>query len=76
MPRRGYQGGMQRAVDYQVRRGRAARRRAQDFVARLLAVSALLLAVYVVLAVVTEAREPSSAGVPASRPLPPSLLGP
>jgi hypothetical protein len=68
---------MQRAWDYQARRGKAVKRRAQEIAVRLLAVSALLFAAYVVLAVVMEAREPSSgAAVPDVRPLPPSLLGP
>jgi hypothetical protein len=42
----------------------------------MLAVSALLLAAYVVLTVVLDARASRSGGVPDIRPLPPSLLGP
>jgi hypothetical protein len=64
---------------YGARDGRLERgkRRSRDVRARLLAVSALLVAAWIVLAVLNEAREPSVAA-PASqiRPLPTNLFRP
>jgi hypothetical protein len=56
-------------------RGRLPRRRAPELAARLFAVSALLLAACIVLAVLLEAHEPG-VGTPHIRPAPPALLSP
>ncbi len=59
------------------RRRTLARHRTPEMVARLLAVSALLLATCIVLAVLIEAGEPNpSTAVPHIQPLPQNLFSP
>jgi hypothetical protein len=60
---------------YQARRGRLLRRLHPAFAVRLLAVTALLLAVAVVLALTIEANEPGPAA-PQIQPLPQNFINP
>jgi len=60
---------------YDVRRGRLSRRLSPALATRLLAITALVLAVSIVLALAFEANEPGPA-VPSIRPLPQNLFNP
>ena len=68
---------MHGALRIAARRRTLARHRTPEMVARLLAVSALLLAACVVLALLLEASEPNPSGsVPHIQPLPQNLFHP